>query len=99
MKRLLTTLVILTGLLGSAGAVWADAQSDVEKGMKAAQSGDFATALKHWKPLAEQGGCSGECGCAGLSWFDVLQRQRCLTGYDCGSYVVQHLCGKREYVC
>ena len=52
MKRLLTTLVILTGLLGSGGAVWAQ---DFNKGLKAAQSGDFATALKEWKPLAEQG--------------------------------------------
>ena len=52
MKRLLTTLVILTGLFGSAGAVWAQ---DLNKGLKAAQSGDFATALKEWKPLAEQG--------------------------------------------
>ena len=52
MKRLLTTLVILTGLLGSAGAVWAQG---FNKGLKAAQSGDFATALKEWKPLADQG--------------------------------------------
>ena len=52
MKRLLTTLVILTGLIGSGGAVWAQ---DLNKGLKAAQSGDFATALKEWKPLAEQG--------------------------------------------
>ena len=52
MKRFLTTLVILTTLLGSAGAVWAQ---DFNKGLKAAQSGDFATALKEWKPLAEQG--------------------------------------------
>jgi TPR repeat protein len=52
MKRLLTTLVILTGLIGSGGAVWAQ---DYEKGMKAYQSGDFATALKEWKPLAEWG--------------------------------------------
>jgi TPR repeat protein len=52
MKRLLTTLVILTGLLGSADAVWAQG---FNKGLKAAQSGDFATALKEWKPLADQG--------------------------------------------
>jgi hypothetical protein len=52
MKRLLTTLVILTGLIGSGGTVWAQ---DLNKGLKAAQSGDFATALKEWKPLAEQG--------------------------------------------
>ena len=52
MKRLLTTLVILTGLISSAGAVWAQ---DLNKGLKAAQSGDFATAMKEWRPLAEQG--------------------------------------------
>ena len=52
MKRLLTTLVILTGLIGSGGAVWAQ---DLNKGLKAAQSGDFATAMKEWKPLAERG--------------------------------------------
>ena len=45
MKRLLTTLVILTGLIGSAGAVWADAQSDVVKGYKAEQAGDYAEAV------------------------------------------------------
>ena len=52
MKRLLTTLVILTSLIGSGGAVWAQ---DFNKGLKAAQSDDFATALKEWKPLAEHG--------------------------------------------
>ena len=46
MKRLLTTLVILTGLIGSAGAVWADAQSDAVKGYKAYQAGDFTEAVK-----------------------------------------------------
>ena len=57
MKRLLTTLVILTGLLGSGGAVWAQ---DYDKGLKAYQSGDFATALKEWKPLAEQGNAAAQ---------------------------------------
>ena len=28
---------------------------DFNKGLEAAQAGDFATALKEWKPLAEQG--------------------------------------------
>jgi hypothetical protein len=32
--------------------VWAQ---DLNKGLKAAQSGDFATAMKEWRPLAEQG--------------------------------------------
>ena len=57
MKRLLTTLVILTGLISSAGAVWAQ---DFNKGLKAAQSGDFATALKEWTLLAEQGNADAQ---------------------------------------
>ncbi|EDP61124.1 hypothetical protein BAL199_22307 [alpha proteobacterium BAL199] len=52
MKRLLATLVILTGLIGSGGDVWAD---DFKEGVKAYNSGDFKTALRKWKPLAEQG--------------------------------------------
>jgi hypothetical protein len=38
MKRLLTTLVILTGLFGSAGAVWADAEDDFHKGLRLTNS-------------------------------------------------------------
>jgi hypothetical protein len=38
MKRLLTTLVILTGLLGGAGVVWADAKSDSDKGLRLTNS-------------------------------------------------------------
>jgi TPR repeat protein len=52
MKRLLTTLVVLTGLFGAGGAVWAQ---DFDKGLEAYQSGDYANALKEWRPLAEQG--------------------------------------------
>ena len=29
--------------------------ADFQKGLIAAQNGDFATALREWKPLAEQG--------------------------------------------
>jgi len=57
MKRLLTTLVVLTSLLGSGGAVWAQ---DFVKGSVAYISGDFATALKEWKPLAEQGDAAAQ---------------------------------------
>jgi hypothetical protein len=38
MKRLLTTLVILTGFIGSAGAVWVDAKSDLYKGLRLTNS-------------------------------------------------------------
>ena len=57
MKRLLTTLVVLTGLIGSGGAVWAQ---DFNKGLKAARSGDFATAMKEWKLLAQQGNAKAQ---------------------------------------
>ena len=53
MKTLLTTFcVTIAVLLGSAGNSWS---ADFQKGVTAAQSGDFATALREWTPLAEQG--------------------------------------------
>jgi TPR repeat protein len=55
MKRLLTTLVILTGLFGSAGAVWADAQSDFDKGNAVYNAGDYAEGAKWFRKSAEQG--------------------------------------------
>jgi TPR repeat protein len=51
MKRLLILPVLLLTLLVGTPAFSADFQ----KGLTAAQSGDFATALREWKPLAEQG--------------------------------------------
>lgn len=33
---------------------------DYDKGLAAAQSGDFATALKEWRPLAEQGNAEAQ---------------------------------------
>ena len=44
-------------LLGSAGLSWS---ADFQKGLTAAQSGDFATAVREWKPLAEQGDASAQ---------------------------------------
>ena len=55
MKRLLTTLVILTGLIGSAGAVWADAESDAINGWAAYFDGNFSEAVKWFRKAAEQG--------------------------------------------
>ncbi len=51
MKRLLLFPVLfLTLLVGN--PVFS---ADFQKGLKAYQQGDYATALKEWKPLAEQG--------------------------------------------
>ena len=44
----LTLAVLLGSLVTGCGA-------DYQKGLAAAESGDFATALREWKPLAEQG--------------------------------------------
>ena len=53
MKNLtLTICLTLAVLLGSTGTSWG---ADVNKGFAAYQSGDFATALREWRPLAEKG--------------------------------------------
>ena len=52
MRRLLPILVTVAVLLGSAGEVWS---ADYQKGWDAYVKEDYATALREWKPLAEQG--------------------------------------------
>ena len=52
MKRLLPVLMMFGVFLGSAGESWS---ADFQKGLAAARSGDFATALREWTPLAKQG--------------------------------------------
>jgi TPR repeat protein len=63
MKRILTALVLLTGLFGAGGAVWA---GDFDKVMKAIKSKDYATALKELRPLAEQGNAEAQFGLGAL---------------------------------
>ena len=48
MKRILTTLLLLT----LAAPVWGQ---DFERGLQAFERGDYATALREWHPLVEQG--------------------------------------------
>ena len=53
MKNLTAILCLtLAVFLGSAGPSWS---ADFQKGLKAAKSGDFATALREWEPLAQMG--------------------------------------------
>jgi uncharacterized protein len=56
MNRLLILPVLLFTLLVGTPAFSADFQ----KGLTAAKRGDFATALREWKPLAEQGDASAQ---------------------------------------
>ncbi len=66
MKRLLMALVVLTGLIGAGGAVWAQ---DLNKGMEAYKSGDYVTALKEWRPLADQGNADAQRSLGYLYYF------------------------------
>ena len=52
MKRLLPVLMGFALLLLFSTEGWS---ADFQKGLAAAQRGDFVTALREWKPLAEQG--------------------------------------------
>ena len=53
MRNLTTTICLtLALLLGSAGVSWS---ADFQKGITAYKSKDYKTALREWKPLAEQG--------------------------------------------
>ena len=57
--RHLTTFICLTlaVLLGSVGTSWG---ADFNKGVAAYDSGDYATALREWRPLAEQGNADAQ---------------------------------------
>ena len=58
MKNLTATLCLsLTILLGSMGI---SASADFQKGLTAARNGDFATALREWTPLAQQGNAAAQ---------------------------------------
>ena len=52
MKRLLSVLMGVALLLLSSTEGWS---ADFQKGLDAANKGDFASALREWKPLAKQG--------------------------------------------
>jgi uncharacterized protein len=54
MKRLLITAVLCLGLTGPA---WG---ADFDKGVAAYERGDYATALREFRPLAEQGDASAQ---------------------------------------
>ena len=58
MKKLTATLCLtIAVLLGSVGVSWG---ADYQKGLTAYRSGDYATALREWKTLAEWGYASAQ---------------------------------------
>jgi len=56
-KRWYTICLTAALLLGNVGTSWG---ADLQKGLAAAKSGDYATALREWKPLAKQGNASAQ---------------------------------------
>ena len=58
MRKLLPILLLtLAVLLGSAGI---SESADLQKGWDAYKNKDYATALREWKPLAEQGNADAQ---------------------------------------
>ena len=55
MKKLIRTSLVVLMLSSSASLA-----QDFDKGLAAYESGDFATALEEWRPLAEQGDASAQ---------------------------------------
>ena len=55
MKKLILAAAVAMALIPSVGFT-----QDFDKGLAAAQSGDFAAALKEWLPLAEQGNAAAQ---------------------------------------
>ncbi len=62
-KTLRTICLTLALLLGSVGTSWG---ADFYKGVDAYKSGDFATALREFRPLAEQGDADAQYN---LGWM------------------------------
>ena len=56
MRNLIKTFLLMLMLSFSHAAI----AGDFEDGVAAAENGDFATALRLWKPLAEQGNSSAQ---------------------------------------
>ena len=62
MRNLTTTICLAVALLlGNAGVSWSQ---DFQKGLAAYESGDYATAIREWTPLAEQGDADAQVGLA-----------------------------------
>jgi len=56
MRNLIKTLLVMLMLSFSHAAI----AGDLEDGLAAAEKGDFATALRLWKPLADEGNASAQ---------------------------------------
>lgn len=58
MRNVFGAVALIAALTFGGQAVWAQ---DYNKGLAAAKAGDFETALREWRPLAEQGNAGAQC--------------------------------------
>ena len=68
MRNLTATICLTVALLF--GCTGVCKSSDFQKGLTAAQGGDYATALREWNPLAKQGNADAQYN-GGLMYADV----------------------------
>ena len=105
MRRILATLVVVVALLFSAGSAWAD----FFYGWAAYERGDYVTALKEWRPLAEQGDAATqhnlglmyangegvpENDVKAVEWYSKAAKQ----GFAAAQYNLGNMYGKGEGV-
>ena len=64
---------VAQGLLLLLATVSVCSAQDLQKGLEAAQKGDFATALREWRPLAAQGNASAQIGIVSLRAVAQMQ--------------------------
>ena len=93
-KKIITGLILL--MLLSSGVAMA---ADFNKGLKAAQSGDFKTALAEWTPLAEQGYADAQSNLGTM--YDngsgvLTDTKRAYMWYNLGSYNSNELGGENK---
>ena len=87
MKKLTAILCLtIAMILGSVGMSWS---ADFQKRVSAAQSGDYATALRKWEPLAEQGHAGARKGLnmfrnVDVPVFGIIENMSYFTCPHCG---------------
>jgi TPR repeat protein len=101
MRHLTATLCLTVAVLpGSVGTSWS---ADFQKGLTAYKSGNFATALRELKPLAEQGDALAQTNLGfmyhygrgvpqdhkiAVKWWELVAEQQCVQNEFCDI----HLC-------
>ena len=69
MRNLTATLCLtLAVLFGSAGGSWG---ADFQKGLTAYKSGDYATAMREWMPLAKQGNAGAQSNLGAMYYLGL----------------------------